>query len=184
MTTLLVFVLALLSGAAAAPPWPVANGQQPIANSVQPSLDSTIVIYLVRHAEKVDDSQDPPLSQAGKDRADLLADLLQDAGITAIWSTEFKRSLATAMPLASRLGLDVRSYDPTQLPAFAAILLQTPGRHLVVGHSNTTPPLVQALGGDPHGAIKDSEYDRLYTIVASGGQATTVLLRFGGRSAP
>ena len=148
-------------------------------SSVQP-----VVIYLVRHAEKLDDSRDPPLNEAGKHRADLLADILQDAGITAIWSTEYQRTLATARPLASRLGLEVRAYHAGELGAFAAILLRTPGRHLVVGHSNTTPDLIRALGGEPHGAFKDSEYDRLYTIVASGGQATTVLLRFGDRSAP
>lgn len=148
-------------------------------SSIQP-----VVIYIVRHAEKMDDSRDPPLSEAGKHRADLLADMLQDAGITAIWSTEYQRTLATARPLASRLGLEVRAYHAGELTAFAAILLRTPGRHLVVGHSNTTPDLVRALGGEPHGAFKDSEYDRLYTIVASGAQVTTVLLRFGDRSAP
>jgi broad specificity phosphatase PhoE len=144
------------------------------------SRDSTVVIYVVRHAEKVDDSQDPQLSEAGKQRAERLADLLQDAGITVVWSTEYQRTLATAAPLASRLGLKVQAYHPGDLAAFAAILLRTPGRHLVVGHSNTNPALVQALGGEPHDAIKDTEYDRLYTIVASDGQVTTMLLRYGG----
>ena len=36
-------------------------------------------------------------------------------------------------------------------------------RHLVVGHSNTTPPLVELFGGDAGPPIDEaSEYDRLY----------------------
>jgi broad specificity phosphatase PhoE len=179
----LLLILTTLGAPSWAPAWPPSS-QQPAASSSLPAADSTVVIHLVRHAEKLDDSRDPPLNEAGKHRADLLADLLQDAGITAIWSTEYQRTLATAAPLASRLGLKVQAYHPGDLAAFAAILLRTPGRHLVVGHSNTNPALVQALGGAPHDPIKDTEYDRLYTIVASGGQVTTVLLRFGGGSAP
>ncbi len=139
-----------------------------------------VVIYLVRHAERAEDgTDDPPISEEGEARAGLVADLLQDAGITQIHSTDYKRTRATAGPTATRTGLEVRSYDPRDLAAFARRLLATPGRHLVVGHSNTTPALVRALGGDPGDPIEEMEYDRLYIIVADPDGVSTILMRFG-----
>jgi hypothetical protein len=51
----------------------------------------------------------------------------------------------------------------------------------VLGHSNTTPDLVTALGGDPQGPIAEMEYDRLYVVTLTDEGASTVLLRFGAR---
>ena len=54
------------------------------------------------------------------------------------------------------------------------------GRVLITGHSNTTPALVDFLGGDSVSAIHEAEYDRLYIVVIGPGRvATSVLLRFG-----
>jgi hypothetical protein len=58
-------------------------------------------------------------------------------------------------------------------------LISSPGRCLVVGHSDTTPELVRLLGGEPGPVIADDEYDRLYLLVYRPGVGTsTVLLRF------
>ena len=141
--------------------------------------EPAVVVYLVRHAEKVDDSRDPALDDLGKARATLLAQMLHDAGVTHVWSTDYLRTQHTARPLAVAAGLSVTSYDPRDLPGFAAKLRSSAGRHLVVGHSNTTPQLVQALGGDPGTPIDDGEYDRLYVVTIAGGTVTTSLLRFG-----
>ncbi|MBN2872917.1 MAG: histidine phosphatase family protein [Halothiobacillaceae bacterium] len=106
--------------------------------------------------------------------------MLQNAGVTRIHTTDLKRTRQTAAPLAKRLGLRVEVYDPKDLPALAARLRTAPGRHLVLGHSNTTPALVAALGGEPGEPIAESEYDRLYMLVlAPDGAVTTALLRFG-----
>ena len=141
--------------------------------------DAPLVVYLVRHAEKVDDSRDPGLSPAGSARAQLLAGMLKDAGITHVWSTDYQRTRLTAAPTAAALGLAVELYNPADPAGFVALLRSTPGRHLVVAHSNTTPGLVKALGGDPQGEMVDTEYDRLY-LVTIGGAVTSVLLRYGG----
>jgi phosphohistidine phosphatase SixA len=142
------------------------------------STPAATVVYLARHAEKVDDSRDPALSPAGEARARELARLLGNAGITHVWSTDFQRTRHTAGPIAAALDLQVRIYNPSDLAGFAAELRRTPGRHLVIGHSNTTPGTVEALGGDPGPLIPDTEYDRLYLVVLAPG-ATTVMLRFG-----
>ncbi len=139
------------------------------------------VVYLVRHAEKADGGADPALTVQGFARAAVLADLLSDTGITHIYSSDFVRTRDTAEPLAGRLGLETLIYDPSDLVGMASLLRNTPGRHLVSGHSNTTPRLVELLGGDPHTAIDEaSEYDRLYIVtLLPGGGASSVLLRYG-----
>ena len=141
--------------------------------------DATTVI-LVRHAEKIDDSRDPALSAEGEARAALLATMLADAGIDHIVSTDYLRTRHTVLPLAQSLGLEVGSYDPRDLQATAAQLREWGGTILVSGHSNTTPGLVEALGGDSRGPIDDAEYDRLYVVnLAPDGTVTTTLIRYG-----
>jgi len=104
--------------------------------------------------------------------------MLKDAGITHIWTTDYKRTRATVEPLSARTRVKIEVYDPSKLGEFATKLKSIPGRHLVVGHSNTTPGLVQALGGDPGPPMPDSEYDRFY-IVTLGQNIATIQLRFG-----
>lgn len=149
-----------------------------------PTPQAETLVFLVRHAERADDGamtgqEDPHLSEAGFERARLLAETLRDAGIQYVYSTDFIRTKETAQPSAEMVGEEIRIYDPDDLEAFAATLAGTPGRHLVVGHSNTTPELVSALGGDPHGEIESMEYDRLYVVQVGPGNAGTLLLRFG-----
>ena len=140
-----------------------------------------VVIYLVRHAERADDgTRDPPLSEDGRARVRALRHVLADAAITHVHTTDLKRTRDTAQPVADDHGVSLSIYDPFDLAGFAASLRATPGNHLVSGHSNTTPSLVQALGGDPRGEVDEGEYDRLYVVVVSpSGPAVTTLLRYG-----
>ncbi len=141
----------------------------------------TVVVYLVRHAEKADDgTDDPPLALAGQIRVQVLRQLLAESDMTHIHTTDWKRTRETARPIAMDLGLEPSFYDAGDLAAFAATLKATPGHHLVVGHSNTTPMLVETLGGDPSMPIDDLEYDRLYIVVIPPGlPPVTTILRFG-----
>jgi phosphohistidine phosphatase SixA len=179
-------MVALLgAGATGAMPFPeglATRDSRLVTRDSRPTTD-TLIVFLIRHAEKADDSRDPPLSDEGKARAEGVARLLGDAGVTRIWSTNLLRTRHTAQPLADRLGLPVETWDPMALSAFADGLRRLPGRHLVVGHSNTTPDLVHALGGTPGDAIQDTEYDRLYVLVKVGESVTTTLLRFGAAPA-
>lgn len=141
-------------------------------------------VFLVRHAEKTTQKTDPALTEAGEARAIALADRLEDEGITHIHSSDTKRTRDTAAPLAARLDLDVLIYDARDLPAIAAKLQATSGRHLVVGHSNTTPQLTELLGGDGGTPIVEAtEYDRLYVVTTNDGEPVqSYLTRFGAAS--
>lgn len=155
----------------------------PAAGAAGPDL-----VVLVRHAEKAEEpADDPPLSPAGEARALELARALADAGITRIHASDFRRTRDTAAPLARLLGIEVELYDPRDLSGLAARLRDLPGRHLVVGHSNTTDRLSGLLGGATYGEIVEAwEYDRLYLLTPrpDGRGFETVLLRFGARATP
>lgn len=138
------------------------------------------LIFLVRHAEKLTVQEDPGLSEAGHLRAKELAKLLQDAGIEHIYSTDFIRTRDTAAPLANHLGLAVTIYDWDDLDTLATELKTAGRRSLVVGHSDTTPQLVDMLGAEPGPPIDEqTEYDRLYVVtIAEDGVVTTELRRY------
>lgn len=147
--------------------------------SLQTSEQSSNTIFLVRHAEK-GSGTDPSLTEAGQKRAEALAELMSGKGLTCIHSTNYKRTLETAAPTAKRTELQVQLYDPRDLEAFAAKLNATEGVHLVVGHSNTTPQLVEVLGGEPGDAIREkTEFDRLYEIDLSAAPPTTKIVSYG-----
>ncbi|GAB4566790.1 MAG: phosphoglycerate mutase family protein [Haliangiales bacterium] len=165
-----------LSGACRAP---AATDQTP------PSADSaTTTVYLVRHAEKQRELADPLLSPEGEVRAQALAETLRSVALDAVYSTDTRRTRATAAPVVEAQSLPLKLYDhrdPAELDQLVTTLRSQPGRYLVVGHSNTTPELVALLGGEPGPAIDEaSEFDRLYVLVLLPGDRTiTELLRYG-----
>lgn len=139
------------------------------------------LVYLVRHAERANDgTSDPPLSEAGHQRAAALARVLVDARVQRVFSTDYQRTRLTADPIAAALGVRVERYDAGDLAAFAEQLKGMGGRILVTGHSNTTPELVGLLGGDPIRELPEWEYDRLYIVVLEpSGAVRSTLLRYG-----
>lgn len=146
-----------------------------------PSEADPAAVFLVRHAEKEKTADDPALTAAGRARAEELARVLADSGVRAVYSTDFARTRDTAAPMSARIGAEIRIYDWAKLDELAAELSQPGARSLVVGHSDTTPELVEALGGDRGEPIDEpNEYDRLYIVtIAPDGAVTTVLLRYG-----
>ena len=106
-------------------------------------------IVLVRHAERLDHTDDTPLSPAGLPRATALADLLRSAGVTEIVATEFRRTQSTAAPLAKQLGLTPEIIKALEVDALVARLRRASpdAVMLVVGHSNTLPMILTASAG-------------------------------------
>ena len=130
-------------------------------------------IFLVRHAERADTAPgtsptmaaDPDLSDAGRARADSLATALKDAKITAIYATEFKRTQQTAAPLAKALGLTVTIVTSKSAPGLIDRLKKSKGNVLVVGHSNTVPEIIKALGVvTTPVTIGDDDFDNMFLV--------------------
>jgi broad specificity phosphatase PhoE len=120
-------------------------------------------VFLVRHAEKVDNSKDAELSDAGRKRAQELARTLRDAGITAVWATEFHRTQDTGKPLADAQHLTMKLHSAGDAKGLVEQLRKEGGRPLVVGHSNTLPEIAKALGVELKPLAED-EFDALFVI--------------------
>lgn len=162
---------ALVALAAAFPAAPAAGqGAEPAEEAI---------IFLVRHAEtEPDGTRDPALSAEGVARAARLAEVLADAGLDVVYTTDYGRTRGTAGAIAGLLGLQPTIYNPARLETFAKALLERGGRILVVGHSNTTPELVAELGGEPGQGMDEAEHDRLYVLFITGDDVRTVSLRY------
>lgn len=146
-----------------------------------------ITVFLVRHAEKESTGSDPSLTEAGRERAATLADVLADAGVTAIFSSEFKRTQETAAAVAARLGLTVTTVPAKDVDGLLGRVraLGPGGRALIVGHANTVPELIERMTGVKVAEMADSDYDRLFvTSVRGKGAGEVVVLRYGGATAP
>jgi 2,3-bisphosphoglycerate-dependent phosphoglycerate mutase len=122
------------------------------------------IIFVVRHAEKAADGNDPDLSAAGQQRAEELARILKDAEIAAIFTTEFKRTQETAAPTAKELHISPTVIPANQIPTLVEKLRSLKGNGLVVGHGNTIPDLLKALGVETRVKIPENDYTDLFVI--------------------
>ncbi len=142
-------------------------------------------IFLVRHAEKATDANEPgvPLSAAGHARAERLAEILRHTGIAGIYVTETDRARQTAEPLARARKLEIRTYAPKDASGKPATRLLVDrlkkdalsATVLVVGHSNTVPEILAALGHPEKIDIPSTQFDDLFVVVPREGAPPTVL---------
>jgi len=151
-------------------------------------------VFLIRHAEREDEPrQDPPLKKEGVARAQELARLLANAGIKAIYTSQFARTKQTAEPLATKLGLTLGSISLKSNPAnprqiaeestsevVNKIMEGTGENVLVVGHSNSIPDVIKMLGGDVVPTIDERKFDDLFIVtVYARGKAKVTHMKYG-----
>jgi broad specificity phosphatase PhoE len=139
---------------------------------------------LVRHAEKAvvpPENKDPDLSATGLARAEGLKKMFGDAGIAAIYATQYKRTQQTTKPLAEKLGLQVTQVEAKNTSELVKqIRARTSGGVIfVAGHNNTVPEIIAALGGPKLPIIPETEYDNLYILTVLGdGSAKLLKLKY------
>lgn len=157
------------------------------------AIPASCCLILVRHAEKQKDADDPGLTEEGVARSQALASLLENAGVTHLISSEYRRTRMTLEPLARRSQVALETHSSRDGGGLADRLrsLEAGSVAVVAGHSNTIPELAAALGGqvgslDPKGHIEEDEYARLFilTVAATepGGRMSGVNsleLRYG-----
>lgn len=151
-----------------------------LMNNVEAQDDITTII-LVRHAEKVDDSRDPELSDAGKQRAKKLAELLGSQSIEAIYSTDFIRTRDTCAPVAAQKNVSVKLYDPRNMEQLDVMANENAGKTILVcGHSNSTPRLANHfLKTQKFADFDESDYGNILIVtIPSQGTPDVVHIRY------
>jgi broad specificity phosphatase PhoE len=121
--------------------------------------------YVVRHAERVDNSRNSALSPAGLLRAEDLKDELASKKIDLIYASTYLRTQQTAQPTATAKGLPLIIYQPDTTAGLIAHLKKLKRKSvLVVGHSDTVPDIVSGLSNQAVAPIAANEFDNLYII--------------------
>ncbi len=136
-----------------------------------------VTFYLTRHAEKASDgTKDPPLNEIGKKRAERLANMLKEIEFAGIYSTAYKRTKQTAMPIANQQHAEIIEYKPFGNEIFKRLVAQNKGgNYFVSGHSNTIPALVNALiGEEKYQQLDEQQYDKLFVVSMVSGVMSKV----------
>jgi len=135
------------------------------------------VIVVVRHADKIDDTDDAVLSLAGQAQAQRLANVLKDLGINTIYTTQFKRTIQTATPLADLLGIKLLAYEQMDVDGAVKEIREKHSKEvvMVVGHRSTVPEILKQFGASEPVALGTSEYDSLFILTLPPGQSPTLL---------
>ena len=133
-------------------------------------------IYVMRHLQ-AGQGQDPGLTEQGQAQARQLVQFFAANRPTAIYATPFRRSQESAAPLAAALGLQVRTYDPSNPQALMQALAAERGPVLIVGHSNTVPDIVAMLGGARPGQIAHDRHGEVWHV--SGPQRQVERMEIG-----
>jgi broad specificity phosphatase PhoE len=154
-----------------------------LTSSVAAQAPGRPTIFLVRHAERADavgmSTADPDLSEAGRRRAESLAGALKDAGVKAIFVTEFKRTQQTAAPLAQQESITPATINADRTVDLVAKLKAAEGGNiLVVGHSNTVPEVIKSLGIATSVTIGDNDFDNLFVVTQNGTVKRLVHLHY------
>lgn len=120
-------------------------------------------IYLFRHSEK-QAGKNPSLTVLGAQRAQYLLQLVKQHKNVQLFSSNYKRTLQTAAPMATYFNTAVKMYDAGDLASFKSNLLKLQGVVIVVGHSNTTPELTALLSNGGINAMSENEFSRYYIL--------------------
>lgn len=139
-------------------------------------------VLFARHAD-IDlpaTSSDPVLNAAGVRRAAELAHVVSGARVASAFTSTRRRTKLTAAPLANRLGLQPNEVAPPEEFARQVLAGELGDVIMVVGHSNTIPEMIAALGAVAPPTIDEREFDNLFLVtVAGNGGASLVALKYG-----
>lgn len=157
-----------------------------LANQVNAQTTRYIII---RHAEKDTTianakmmASDPPLNSIGETRALSLVGKFKALKVNQIYSTNYKRTRATATPIAKAQNLNIAIYDPRKIDTFATQLLSSENigkTILIVGHSNSSPKLVNLLiKKDQYKDLDESIYDTYWIVTNKNGKTRAKMMKY------
>ena len=137
--------------------------------------------YFIRHAEKDTSNpadRDPDLVMEGVLRAARWSSIFNRIDFDIIYTTDYKRTRNTALPIAEQKKLPLTFYSPNGFDSVDFVKNNFGKTVLIVGHSNTVPAMVNALIGEKqYKQIKETNYKNLYIInITESGEIIHQLL--------
>jgi phosphohistidine phosphatase SixA len=169
-----------LAGATALGCGPSCNCNGPMPEAAE------VTVYVVRHGEKQSpgdvpmEKEDPPLSAEGQMRAMGLVEDIPVSELDAIYVTRTKRAHDTASAVVAVTGIEPIYYPPRDVEGLVARVRKRHGEKvLIVGHSNTIPPLLQGLGVQEPIEIPEDQYGDLWVVTVAASGTTLETRRFG-----
>lgn len=150
------------------------------------SCQTTNEIYIVRHAEKATEpANDPVLTAEGQARAETLNDYFKDKNISALFSTQKQRTIATATPLSKSKHLPIEYYGNDTLKKFLQRVIELKKNAVIVAHSNTSVVMLSHINL-PHTIkyIPEDDYDNLFIIKVRNGKAIKIIETTYGAVSP
>lgn len=140
-------------------------------------------IVLVRHAERLNNTDTTPLSLPGFQRAGALRHALDSAGIQTIFVTEKLRTQQTAESLRVAHSLPLVQIPLAETQRLIDSLRSRSGQKLlVVGHSDTVPQIIEAFGFSPPPTIGGTEFDKMFILTLRKNANRLLQLQYGAKS--
>jgi phosphohistidine phosphatase SixA len=148
--------------------------------------EAPATVFLVRHAERSGPAMEDPITAAGQVRAELLARMFSEAGVTRIVTSDYRRTRETAAPLAKKLGLTPVVVKGGDDRVVAKALADTPAgtATVAVRHSGEIERTLEQFGAAYKvPKILETEYDRLLILTFQNGKLAALrTLRYGAPS--
>jgi cytosine/adenosine deaminase-related metal-dependent hydrolase/phosphohistidine phosphatase SixA len=136
--------------------------------AIAPAAAQQGAIYVMRHLDTPAGERDPDLTPEGAAAAQRLVQLFAAERPRAIYVSDYRRTQQTAAALAARLGLTPITYDPADTPGLIARVRGGPLPALVIGHSNTVPEIIAALGGTRPAPLVHEDFGDVWRVAANG----------------
>jgi len=150
-------------------------------NDLRSRPGTTTTVIVTRHADR--DGESDELNETGRERARALLAEVRDLGVTAIFSPNAGRNLATVQPLAGHLGIEITRTPQVSLFVAGSIAREILDRHaggvvVWVGNvSGNLQAMYHLLGGTGPGPV---EYGDLHILtIPDRGPVIVVKKRYG-----
>ena len=123
-------------------------------------------VFPIRHAEKAE-GEDPPITEAGRERAARWAVMLAGAGIDQVYTSTARRTMETGAMIAEALGVETEAIETGDNAGLVDMMSFDfeDGRVLVVGHTETVPSILTALGATEPVEMPMDDFSRLFVVV-------------------
>ncbi len=140
-------------------------------------------VILVRHAERLNDSDTTSISEAGIGRSKALAHAVRAAGIQRIYVSDKARTNQTAMPTSSQSGVPSVAITANEIKRYVDSVKAHRGENiLIVGHSDTLPLIMSKLGVSNPPPIGRFQFDDLFVVSVFRFRSTMAHLKYGSPS--